>query len=42
MDFCESFVGILVFEQIWQLGDICLTAPNRRSAAITKIDAQIE
>ena len=26
----------------WQLGDICVTAPNRRPAAITKIVAQIE
>jgi hypothetical protein len=28
--------------QYWQLGDICITAPNRRPSAITKIVAQIE
>ena len=37
-------MGILVFVfgQIWQLGDICVTAPNRRPAAVAKITAQIE
>jgi hypothetical protein len=39
-----SFLGILVFvfEHIRQLGDICVTAPNRRPAAVAKIAAQIE
>ena len=38
------FVGTLVFvfKRIRQLGDICVTAPNRRPAAIAKIAAQIE
>ena len=36
-----SFLGILVFvfEHIRQLGDICVTAPNRRPAAVAKIVA---
>jgi hypothetical protein len=39
-----SFLGILVFvfEHIRQLGDICVTAPNRRPAAIAKIAAEIK
>ena len=39
-----SCLGILVFvfKHIRQLGDICVTAPNRRPAAIAKIVAQIE
>lgn len=39
-----SFLGILVFvfKNIRQLGDICVTAPNRRPAAVAKIAAQIE
>jgi hypothetical protein len=39
-----SFLDILVFvsKHIRQLGDICVTAPNRRPAAIAKIAVQIE
>jgi hypothetical protein len=39
-----SFLGILVFvfKPIRQLGDIRVTAPNRRRAAVAKITAQRE
>jgi hypothetical protein len=39
-----SFLDVLVFvfKHIRQLGDICVTAPVRRPAAIAKIAAQIK
>jgi hypothetical protein len=39
-----SFLGILVFvfKPIRQLGNIRVTAPNRRPDAVAKINAQIE
>jgi len=42
--FSASFVVILVFafEDIWELGDIRLTAPSGRLVAMTNIAAQIE